>query len=245
MCQLTCVSCQACNFFLFEPISSPSLPPPYPVVLTRLLHTMRRGRRYYYLLEGAVTGHLGLLIFRPRRTQGCSGCGQRVLTVRAQVWLAQGLFLFHHLFVWIAWMTGVCVFHPIISIVYCYPAPLVTLSSHPGLLLLPSTPIYSGHQIPSSSWPQSSLMLLCLPGFPASLFFLFHPAPLQISYLPASPRTPARTAKFLPPLSRFHSLSPLPSPFTIVPWYSLLALPMLLSLDCNHIPPVLLFGSAL
>lgn len=176
MCQLTCVSCQACNFFLFEPISSPSLPHPYPVVLTRLLHTMRRGRRYYYLLEGVVTGHLGLLIFRPRRTQGCSGCGQRVLTVRAQVWLAQGLFLFHHLFVWIAWMTGVCVFHPIISIVYCYPAPLVTLLSHPGLLLLPSTPIYSGHQIPSSSWPQSSLMLLCLPGFPASLFFLFHPA---------------------------------------------------------------------
>ncbi|XP_058637507.1 uncharacterized protein LOC131543767 [Onychostoma macrolepis] len=60
----------------------------------------------------------------------------------------------------------------------------------------------------------SKVLFQSLAALPSSSSSI-HPAPLQISYLPASPRTPARTAKFLPPLSGFHSLSPLPSPFYV------------------------------
>ncbi len=170
-CVLSCVGLHVfrvkpVNFFPFDQyLLLPSLPPPYPVVLTRLLDTRRHGRGYYYLLEGAVSDILDYSFSVPGAHRVAPG-GAGVLTLRALVWLAQGLFVFHLLFVWITWLThGVCVCHPICSIVYCYPAPLVTLLSHHGLLLLPSTPICSGSQIPSSppNWglPISPYVFVC------------------------------------------------------------------------------------
>lgn len=197
MCRLTCVSCQACNFFLFEPMSSPSLPPPYPVVLTRLLDIRRLVRGYYYLLEGAVSGHLGLLLFHPRSTQSCSGWGRGVLTVAGLI--SSGFVCVSSLFVWITWLThGVC--YPICSIVYCSPAPLFTLLSHHGLLLLPSTPVCSGRQIPSSSSPLSSLLLLC----PVS----FHLLPVPSIRLPFRPLICPPAPGFQPGLPCFRLHSP-------------------------------------
>ncbi len=141
MCQLTCVSCQVCNFFPFEPISSPSLPPPYPVVLTKLLHTIRRGRGYDYLLESAVTGQ----------------------------------------FVWIAWMTVVCVFHPILFIVtlplllpcyltlacFCPLAPPSVLDAR-FLPPLDHSPVSCCSAFLASLASSSDLLSASQPGLPSS-----------------------------------------------------------------------------